>query len=564
MQKYLSCAGLSYRLPDGSPLLSSISLTFNAERIGLIGQNGVGKTTLLELLAGLRQPSSGSVTRQANVWFLRQSEPIPPEALVSDLLRVREILAALDRIEMGSAVLADFELAENSWDLPDRIQSAFRKTGIEYLALNRRVDSLSGGELMRLRIAHLLLSEPDFLLLDEPTNHLDLAAREFVYDLVRNWTRGVVVVTHDRTLLSLVDKIAALDRSGIRIYGGNYDFYLEQRAIEESAARAAFEGARQRLRKAESSAIAARERQRRRESSGLHRARRTGMPKMMIGSRRRHAESSSARLGATHEVKVEDARAEVVEAKLRLPVDSRIRVDLAAGEIPSACRMIELQSVTYRYSGSTRDVWLEPLDFIAMGRERIWLKGPNGSGKSTLVDLISERKTPTSGLVHVNSGRIGVLDQSVTVLDDNLTLVENVQRAAVGRTIDSVRTLLGRFLFEQDAALKPTAGLSGGERVRAGLACLLAADQAPEILILDEPTNNLDITSIEAVTSALLEYRGLLLVISHDLYFLRDIEIDKTYDLETGLFEPGVSVHRPPSLPHVDESGDDGDSWKIC
>jgi ATPase subunit of ABC transporter with duplicated ATPase domains len=232
-----------------------------------------------------------------------------------------------------------------------------------------------------------------------------------------------------------------------------------------------------------------------------------------------------------HAAKIDQARLELSNARGRLPIEHQITVDLAATGVPVHKRMIELVGVNYRYPGAPRALWPRPLTLEIVGPERSSLRGPNGSGKSTLIDLICGRKEPSTGCVKVGTERVGLLDQRVNVLDDSLSVLANLKRVAPQRAEHELRILLARFLFFREAVFKPAAVLSGGERMRAGLACLLGADQAPELLLLDEPTNNLDLASLEELISALRNYRGALIAVSHDATFLEEIGIERVIEL---------------------------------
>ena len=542
MQNHLTALDLCYEFPDGKCLFSSLNFSFGAARTGLIGQNGIGKTTLLEILSGKSRASSGTVIKTGRVSYLPQTVAPPPEGSVANVLGVSDVLAALERIDSGNADAADLSSAESFWELPERVAIAFGRLGVAHISVHQPAATLSGGEFMRVRLAGLLLQEPDFLLLDEPTNHLDLTAREFVYELVASWKSGLVVVTHDRKLLTVLDQIAELDRSGLKIYGGNFEFYKEQRGIDQAAAEQTYTAARIRLKKAKKAAQLAREKQQKRNSAGHKKAIRTGISAMAAGNLKRAAENSGARLADRHQKKVEAARQEMETARTSVVVENRIIVDLESSRVPATKRIIEASGINYRYAGAEAPLWARPLYFRVVGPERIHLKGENGSGKSTLVDLVCAKKSPTTGWIRTSDIRIGVLDQKVDVLDDSLSILENLKRVASRRPDYELRILLGRFLFYHDAALKPASVLSGGERMRAGLACLLAADQAPGLLILDEPTNNLDLMSLESVVLALRAYQGALIVVSHDVTFLEDAGIGRT--LELGL-KGFVEDHAP-------------------
>lgn len=532
MQNHLTGVNLGYHLPDGSTLFNSLTFSFGAVRTGLVGANGVGKTTLLEILAGRLSASGGSLTCASRVSYLPQKASFDSSASVAEAINLAKAMAAYSRTVSGEASQEDFELLADRWDLPERVEQVFARLGIAHIDLNRAVGSLSGGELTRARIAGLLLEEPDFLILDEPTNHLDLAAREFVYELVAGWKRGLLVVSHDRRLLSLMDQIAEMSSAGLKFYGGNFEFYREQRDQERAAAEQSLAGAQQRLKEARQIAQRAQERQQQRQATAKRSSsKKGGLPSIVVGTLQRASENTSGRLKGRHEDKVERIRQEVVEARGNLTIENQIIVDLASTEIPAQKRMIELKEVNYRFADAEQLLWPLPVSMEVIGPERIWLKGANGAGKSTMIDLICGKKQPTVGEVKLGAARIALLDQQTSVLDPSLTVLENLRRVAPLRPEHKLRTLLGRFLFIRDDALKLASVLSGGERMRAALACLLGADQSPEILIVDEPTNNLDLASIEALVSALNRFRGVLITVSHDQTFLQEIGAEREVEL---------------------------------
>ncbi len=531
MQNHLSAVDLGFFLPDGHCLFKSLTFSFSAIRTGLVGANGIGKTTLLEILVGRRSASCGALTKCGRVSYLPQKTTFNSSATAAEAINLADEIVAHEKIARGEGSPCDFELVGDRWDLPELVEITFEKLGVSHIALDRPVMSLSGGELMRLRIAGLLLEEPDFLILDEPTNHLDLFAREFIYTLIATWKKGLIVVSHDRRLLSSVDQIAEMNANGLRFYGGNFEFYCEQREMERNAAEHALLSAQQRLKKARVVAQRAKERQQRRQSASNRNSFMKNLPPIVAGNKQRAAENTSARIKDRHEHKIEHAQLEVSVARRNLTIEQSITVDLESSKVHVQKLMIGLIEVNYRFPGSSQMLWPEPLSLEIMGSERVWLKGPNGSGKSTLIELICRRKRPSAGEVKLGTERICLLDQNVSMLDDSLTILENIKFHAPSRPEHELRTLLGRFLFIRDAAFKQVSALSGGERLRAGLACLLCADQSPEILIADEPSNNLDLASVGELVSALRDYRGTLIIVSHDIPFLEEIGIERTVEI---------------------------------
>ena len=494
----LSAESVSAVLPDGVRLFAPVDLSLPRGVTGLVGPNGSGKSTLLEILAGLRLPARGRVVRHGTVGFLPQAVTLRPGETAAGLLAA------------GSAP---------AW----RVKRALSGAGLAEVDLDRDARTLSGGEATRLRLARLLLEAPETVLLDEPTNHLDEEARRAVHAFVATFPGAVLVATHDRALLALADRIADLGSGGLRLYGGGWSGFLEARRAEREAADRGVRSAEQGLDAARRAAREARERQARRSAAGRREAARGGLPKIARGAMKRSAQNTAGRLKGLHDERVEAAASELARARARTPEGPRVVVDLETTRVPARKRLVEAEGVNVRLPGGW--LWASPVTFEVVGPERIWLRGANGSGKSTLFALLSGR-VPDSGTLRVGAARVARLEQDA-VLGDEGTLADALRRHAPARAEHERRVLLGRFGFVQDAAGKPVAALSGGERIRAGLAALLAADQAPEILLLDEPSNHLDLPGLEAVASALRAFRGALLLVTHDAAFARDVEVTR-------------------------------------
>ena len=502
--------GVAVVLPDGSPLLESIDVSLPRGVTGLVGPNGSGKSTLLELLAGLRAPARGRVVRRGPVAFLPQgAATLGPEPVAS--------------------LLGDAS-GPGDW----RVGRALERAGLAGLDLSRPAATLSGGEATRLRLARLFLAEPEALLLDEPTNHLDEEARRVVRELVASFRGAVLVATHDRELLSLATRIASLERGRLRLFGGGFAEWLEARRVEREAAAAAVRAAEGRLDAARRAGRASAEMQARRSAAGRRAAERGGLPKIVRGAMKRAAQVSAGKLKGVHEERVAGAAAALALARDAAPGEARVFVDLEASGVPARKRLVDAEGVNVRLPRGP--LWPSPLSFALVGPERLWLRGPNGSGKSTLLSLLAGR-APDSGTLRVGTARVARLDQDAALLGRDGSLAEALRRLAPLRAEHERRLLLGRFGFEQEAGNKPVGSLSGGERIRAGLAALLASGGAPELLLLDEPSNHLDLPGLEAVATALRAFRGALVLVTHDAAFAGEVGVTREMRLP------------PPALP---------------
>jgi ATPase subunit of ABC transporter with duplicated ATPase domains len=526
MPSFITLSGLAYRTADGRELFSDLNLAFGSERTGLVGRNGVGKSTLLKMMLGELTPSEGTVARSGRLGVLHQSLMPPPGAVLADLLGVAEGLARLARIEAGQG--SEDDLAHADWTLEERMTQALADVGLAGLDPARSAASLSGGEATRAALAALLIEAPDLLLLDEPTNNLDVAARRLVADVLAGWRGGAVVVSHDRGLLRRMDRIIELSSLGVRIYGGGYDLYAERRAEERANAAQALANAERGVRQVRRETQEARERKDRGDAAGRRLAAQGGIPRITLGAMKRRAEATSGKLNRLAERQRADAGETLEDARANVE-----RVKLLAFELPSTGlavgrRVLSLDRVGFAWPGRTP--LLSDVSFEIVGPRRVAIIGRNGSGKTTLLKLIAGDLEPTEGTI-VRGVRMALLDQRTAILDDDETILANFRRLNPADDDNTCRAALARFLFRADAALRPVVELSGGERLRAALACVLAGLTPPQLLILDEPTNHLDLDSIAAIEAAVAGYDGAVLAVSHDADFLAAIGVEQVVQL---------------------------------
>ena len=519
---------LGYALADGRTLFSGITLGFGRERTGLVGPNGAGKTTLVRLLAGELTALHGSVQRRGTVAYLPQDFEIGGDRTLAAVLGLDVRLAALERVCAGVPEPGDLGAVGDDWDLRERAEAALARFGVGHLPLDRLASGVSGGEGTRVALAGLTLRRPGFLLLDEPTNNLDAAGREALYELVRGWTGGLLVVSHDRTLLRLLDRIVELTPAGVRVYGGNYDAYHAQKTVEEEAAARELACAEAGLRTARREVQRMRERQERRESCGKAEALKGGAPKIWLGMQRERSEGTTGRLRDTGERIVADGRARFDAARARVEERGRMALDLPSTGLAAGKTVVELDGVSVLRPGMERAA-PEDVSLRVVGPERVAIAGPNGSGKTTLLHVIEGTLAPTEGSVRLglDAGEVAFFDQHARRLRPGASVLEcyRERNPAIGET--QARHALARFLFEGGAVHQPTETLSGGQRLRAALACTLNGWRPPALLLLDEPTNHLDLDALAALEDVLNGYDGALVVVSHDRAFLEAIGVER-------------------------------------
>lgn len=527
---------LSLTWPDGTVALDGVSGAFGAGRTGLVGRNGAGKSTLLRLIAGELAPTSGTLSTSGEVAFLPQQLTLDVDRRVSDLLGVTAALDAVRAIAAGDVDPAHFDAVGDDWDIEARAEASLAEAGLAPAFLDRTVGELSGGEAVLVAIAGIRLRRAPITLLDEPTNNLDRDARAALAAMVQSWKGTLIVVSHDLALLELMDDTAELYGRNLSVFGGPYSEWRAWLDAEQDAAKQAEVAAAQVLRKEKRQRIEA-------EVKLAHRARTAKkaeiekrVPKIVAHGRKMAAEVSAGRLRTEVGAKEDAARAAHDAAGRRVRSDASMKIELPDPDVSRSRRIAEL--------GGPERSW------VIQGPERVALIGRNGAGKTTLLERLVSGAAPDSGdeererpelQAEALTDRIGYLPQRVDGLDEGLSVFENVAAAAPQVPEKELRNRLARFLIRGGTTDRPVWALSGGERFRVALARLLLTDPAPHLVVLDEPTNNLDLDTVDQLVEALRAYRGAVLVVSHDDAFLARLDLDLTLEIDAdgGLREVG-------------------------
>ncbi|GAA1558766.1 ATP-binding cassette domain-containing protein [Kribbella hippodromi] len=512
---------LTFEWPDGVVALDRLNGTIGTGRTGLIGRNGAGKSTLLRLIAGVLRPASGQIEADGEVGYLPQTLTLRHDATIAELLGIARIVAAIGAVEAGDADVRHFDAIGDDWDIEARAGEALGQLGFSAGDLDRRVAEVSGGEAMLIAITGLRVRRTPITLLDEPTNNLDRQTRAKLAGFVDQWPGTLVVVSHDLELLEHMDSTTELYGGTLDTYGGPYSAWKEHREQTQAAAVQAARSAQQALKVEKRQRVEAETKLARRERTAKKTQQQGGIPKILAGNRASKAQASAGAMRSTLDDKVQAAQAAVDAADARVRQDEHINLVLPDPDVPRGRRIAELYD-------ADRTV-------VVQGPERIALVGANGSGKSTLINQLINRTPPLPDRPHgrLLTELVGHLPQRLDGLDEDASALANVQQVAPGTPPGTIRNQLARLLLRGDSPDRPVHTLSGGERFRVSLARLLLADPPAQLLVLDEPTNNLDIASVEQLAEALDAYRGALLVVSHDVAFLQRIGVDTVIELDS-------------------------------
>ena len=515
---------LSYKIGQNN-LFSSLNISLNKEKTGLVGRNGIGKTTLLRILTGELQPTNGVVHRNGKICYLPQDSVVYSKQSISSLLDVDQKLKAIEKINSGTYDSENYEILDDDWDIAERTKTLLEKLGLDPLDLSRKVESLSGGETTRVVLASLLLQKPVFLILDEPTNNLDSQSRSALHEVIGSFKGGCLIVSHDRALLSIMDNIIELSTLGLKTYGGNYKEYLIQKQTEEEAKERQLSDAQKLLRKTKKETQKNKEKHQQKIKKGGKDRLSRSHSKMLYDARKEKSQKTKSKLINKIDKQLEDAKNKLHEAKNKIENLKNLTFELVATKVHKSKIIIEVKNLTFGYLDCKPII--NNFNLTLIGPKRIAISGPNGSGKTTLLKLLTNKLQPTSGSIKIGVDRLAYLDQKVEILNPHQTVLENFKKMNPQISETYCRLRLASFLFAHDAALNLVANLSSGERLRAALACILMAEKPPQLIILDEPTNHMDLYSIASIENALENYKGALIVVSHDETFLKNIAVEE-------------------------------------
>ncbi|MGN7865815.1 ABC-F family ATP-binding cassette domain-containing protein [Chryseobacterium sp. 22458] len=518
---------ISFGFPGGDLLFNHIHLTIPSHtKSALVGNNGMGKSTLLKLIADEIQPLNGNINIQGEVFYVPQMFGNFNHLTIAESLKIDHKLNALQKITNGEVDERYFETLNDDWDIEERSQAALQYWGLSDFGLTQKLDALSGGQKTKVFLAGIQINRPDIIILDEPTNHLDLEGRQLLYELISKTDATVVIVSHDRTLLNLVDTIFELSNQGITTYGGNYDFYAGQKEIENEALQNDIHSKERALKKAKEKERETLERKQKLDARGKGKQEKSGVARIMMNTLRNNAEKNSSKLKSVHAEKINDISGDLRDLRSSVRNADQMKVNFNDSNLHSGKILISAGEINYKYS--EKNLWKENLNFEIRSGDRISVKGPNGSGKTTLINLLLGDLEPSAGEISRSDFQTIYIDQEYSLIGKNVTVYDFAQQFNDNALQESeVKTLLSRFLFGKETWDKNCDILSGGERLRLLLCGLSISNKAPDMIILDEPTNNLDLQNVEILTNSIRDYHGTLLVISHDEVFLEEIDIDK-------------------------------------
>lgn len=529
----ISIQQISYIHPDKEVLFSNLNFVINkGQKIGLVGNNGCGKSTLLQIIAGELLPSSGIIVRPNDSYYIPQHFGQYDALTIAQALQIIDKQKALQAILAGDTSITNFTILNDDWTIEERSIAALHSWGLDQFELSHPMHLLSGGEKTRVFLAGIDIHQPSVILMDEPSNHLDSSGRNRLYNWLEKCNSTLVVVSHDRTLLNLLPEICELEKQQISYYGGNFEFYKKQKALMQDALLQSIEEKEKALRLAKKIAQETTERRDKQNSRGEKRNIKKGVPRIMLNNLQSKSEKSSAKLTITHQNKAEKLIEERNRLRSSLSETASLKTDFTNSTLHTGKILVTAKAINFSYSPNSEQLWQEPLSFQIRSGDRLRIEGNNGSGKTTLLKIITGQLLPQSGSLTKADFSYVYLNQEYSIVDNQKNVLEQAYSYNKRNLPEhEIKTILNRYLFPVTEWDKSCYKLSGGEKMRLAFCCLMISNQMPDLFILDEPTNNLDIESIDMITHTIKNYKGTVIAISHDDYFIQDIEMQQLFTL---------------------------------
>ena len=559
----ISIQQISYIHPDKEVLFSDLNFAISkGQKLGLVGNNGCGKSTLLQIIAGQLSPSSGVIVRPDDLYYIPQHFGQYDSLTIAQALQIERKQQALHAILSGDASNENFVILDDDWNIEERSIATLDLWGLGQFTLSYPMNLLSGGEKTRVFLAGMDIHHPPVILMDEPTNHLDSSGRQRLYDWVEKCRSTLLVVSHDRTLLNLLPEICELEKHQINYYGGNYEFYKEQKTLMQEALQQRIEEKEKALRIALKVARETAERRDKQNVRGEKNHIKKGVPRIVLNALQGKSEKSTSKLNSTHQEKAEKLTDERNQLRSSLSPTATLKTDFNSSSLHTGKILVTAKEVNFGYhpnsinshiqmnneanladtgnhpspdsndiqdnSDFKQQLWQTPISFQLKSGDRLRIEGANGSGKTTLLKLITGQFQPQEGNLTRMEFTYVYLNQEYSIIDNRNSILEQAY-AFNNRNLPEheIKTILNRYLFPASEWDKSCRKLSGGEKMRLAFCCLMISNNTPDMFILDEPTNNLDIQSIEIITATIKNYTGTVIVISHDDYFIQEIGIEQ-------------------------------------
>ena len=537
----ISIQQISYIHPDKEVLFSDLNFAISkGQKLGLVGNNGCGKSTLLQIIAGQLSPSSGVIVRLDDLYYIPQHFGQYDSLTIAQALQIERKQQALHAILSGDASNENFVILDDDWNIEERSIAALDLWGLGQFTLSYPMNLLSGGEKTRVFLAGMDIHHPSVILMDEPTNHLDSSGRQRLYDWVEKCRSTLLVVSHDRTLLNLLPEICELEKHQINYYGGNYEFYKEQKTLMQEALQQRIEEKEKALRIARKVARETAERRDKQNVRGEKNNIKKGVPRIVLNALQGKSEKSTSKLNSTHQEKAEKLTGERNQLRSSLSPTAILKTDFNSSSLHTGKILVTAKEINFGYhpNSDSNDIqdngdfklqlWQPPISFQLKSGDRLRIEGVNGSGKTTLLKLITGQLQPQEGNLTRMEFTYVYLNQEYSIIDDRNSILEQAY-AFNNRNLPEheIKIILNRYLFPASEWDKSCRKLSGGEKMRLAFCRLMISNNTPDMFILDEPTNNLDIQSIEIITATIKNYTGTVIAISHDDYFIQEIGIEQ-------------------------------------